>query len=1033
MKSFLKNFFLIIFLLISSLLYSQTVQWARRGISEGYDYGNAIAVDDSGNAYISGQIEYTANFDGVSLPTNGIHDILAGKYGADGSIKWLRHAGGTGGDVAYGVGVDALHNCYVTGEVEQTATFGGGFSVTSAGSNDIFLAKYDINGSVTRLQKWGSAGNDKGRALAVSPSGECYITGYYSDGMMIGNVSLSHAGGNDVYVTKINSSGTVLWAKRGGGGNDDRGYGVAYDKNGNVYITGYFNSSATFSGTTISNSGVNGAYVAAYDNNGSFKWIRKGGSCCDDAEGNCIAVDEDNYIYVAGYYSGTATFGATTLTAVGSTDIFLAKYDASGNVIWAKSAGGAYEDIAYGLSIDTVNHQIYMTGQIDDYSYFGTNYIGAAGNRDVFITAYDMNGNVDWVRSYGGNQRDIGYAIANDNNGNIFTTGIYNESATFESTVLNGYLLFDFFIEKTSTPAPQPSVQTSNLSISHINCDELNLSFSPGNGTRRIVIARANAPVSATPTDGQQYSASSTFGSGSNLGSGNYVVYNNTGNHFTLTGLTAGTSYYFKIFEYNGTGGTINYLTSSPASSNETIPSLNVTVSAATNEICIGDSILLSAQGATNYSWSPGVSLSSSNSNPVFAFPNTTTIYTAVGSDAFGCQAEGTLTITVNPLPTINFTGPVSVCENSQPILLTNGNPAGGEYSGIGITNNSFDASVAGVGTFAVLYEFTNSNGCSSSAQSSIIVNALPQINFTALPSVCINANPIMLSQASPLGGTYSGAGVVAGTFDPSLAGPGATLIQYEYSDSNGCTSIAHSTINVNPLPAIAFTPVSPICENTLPITLTNANPSGGIYSGQGVSAGVFDPSVGGGLYNINYEFSDSLGCTTDADFQLEVSPLPIVNLGPDSVLCVYNSIVLDPGAGFASYLWSDGSVSSTIIIDSTGTGIGTKTVFVEVTNMYSCSNSDTLNITFDLCAGVNEADIDFSFFTVSPNPFDGALHLSSEAKISYSIYNATGQLLEWDDSFEGKTAIGQMYSAGVYFLHVLFNEKTKTVRLVKK
>ncbi len=1108
MKNTLTTTFGFVLLFIAHIANSQTVQWARRGVSQGYEYGNAIAVDDVGDAYISGQIEYTTNFDGVSLTAYGIHDIFVGKYGADGSIKWLRHAGSPAGDVAYGVGVDAAHNCYVSGEVEQTSNFGSGFTVTSSGSNDVFLAKYDVNGVVTRLQRWGSPGNDKSRALKVSPSGECYLTGYYSDGMSFGSVSLSHAGGNDVYITKVSASGTVLWAKRGGGSNDDRGYGIAYDNSGNVFVSGYFNSSATFSGTTISNNGVYGAFLAKYDSNGNFQWIKKGGSNSEDAEANCVAVDENGYIYSAGYYRGTATFGSTTLTSVGSTDIFIVKYDHSGNVVWAKSAGGAYEDIAYGLTIDTNSHQIYMTGQIDNNAYFGSIYVGGAGNRDVMIATYDMNGNPVWVKAYGGNQRDIGYAIAHDNNGNIFTTGIYNDNATFGSTVLDGYLLSDFYIEKTSpAPAPQPTTQSSSLAVVDMNCSDLELTFTPGNGARRIIIARATSAVSANPVDGNTYNASSTFGSGSNLGSGNYVVYDGTGNDLILTGLTPGTIYYFKIFEYNGTSSTTNYLTTSPASASGVAGSLTVAINAATNEMCVGDSILLTGQGASTYNWAPSFGLSSATGNTVYAFPATTTTYTVTGTDSRGCQSQSSITITVNSNPVVSFTTPAAVCQNGSPVTLTGGIPAGGIYSGIGITGNVFSPSLAGVGTFSLQYIYTNSNGCTGSAQAGITVNPLPTITVSPFVSVCENAVPFALTNASPAGGNYSGTGVSANFFDPALAGPGTFLIQYTYSDLNGCENSAQFNVGVNALPVVTFSTVSSICEdassvllsnvfpsggvfsgtgvsgnlfepavagvgtfvlqydytdangcansaqtsitvNSLPVitfsgttsvcensnafALTNASPAGGLYTGTGMTAGVFDPAIGSGNYLITYEFTDGFGCTSADDFNMQVNPIPSVYLGADTVICADNSIVLDAGAGFAAYQWSNGSVGSSISVDSAGVGIGTTTLAVLVADANGCVNSDSLNVTFDLCAGIDFVADNFNDVSVYPNPFEQSFNFVSGKTVAYFVYDALGQLIEFNASFSGQKTLGEAYIPGVYFVKVFFKAERKVYRLVK-
>ena len=88
---------------------AQSFLWAKQGSSQGFEYGNAIVADDSGNVYVSGQIEYSAVFENVTLNSNGKHDILVGKFDTDGNLKWVKHAGGNGGDVSWGVGVDAQH------------------------------------------------------------------------------------------------------------------------------------------------------------------------------------------------------------------------------------------------------------------------------------------------------------------------------------------------------------------------------------------------------------------------------------------------------------------------------------------------------------------------------------------------------------------------------------------------------------------------------------------------------------------------------------------------------------------------------------------------------------------------------------------------------------------------------------------------------------------------------------------------------------------------------------------------------------
>lgn len=252
-----------------SQINAQTVQWAHSGISPGYEYGNAITTDDSGNVYVSGQIEYTTHFDGgQNLSTWGSHDIFAGKYAPDGTVKWLRNAGGPSGDVGYGVAVDGMHNCYATGEIEETAVFSPNVSLTSNGGNDIFVSKYGMNGQLVWAKSFGSTESDKGYSMIANSNGDVFVTGFYSAHIYFDNIHLTPAGLADVYTMKLNTNGVVQWAKKGAGTENDRGMGITYDRNGNIYVAGFFTGSATFSGTTVTNNGTTGGFLAKYDPNG---------------------------------------------------------------------------------------------------------------------------------------------------------------------------------------------------------------------------------------------------------------------------------------------------------------------------------------------------------------------------------------------------------------------------------------------------------------------------------------------------------------------------------------------------------------------------------------------------------------------------------------------------------------------------------------------------------------------------------------------------------------------------------------------
>ncbi|MBK9526130.1 MAG: SBBP repeat-containing protein [Bacteroidetes bacterium] len=1031
MKSVPLGLLVISFSFLFSQLNAQTVQWAHSATSQGYEDGNAITADDSGNVYVSGQIEYTTHFDGgMQLSSNGIHDIFVGKYSPDGTLKWVRNAGGRGGDVGYGVAVDNLHNCYATGEIEDTAQFSSTVSLVSAGGNDIFVSKYNMNGQLVWAKRFGSTESDKGYSLMTNSNGDIFLTGFYSAHIYFDNIHLTPAGLSDVYTVKMNSSGVVQWAKKGAGTDEDRGKGITFDNNGNIYVAGYFTDQATFSGTTITNNGTTGGFLVKYDPNGQLTWIKS--NCCGTSEYDGIAIDENGFVYTTGYFEGSVTIGNTTLTSSGNADILIVKYDPSGNIIWAKKAGGPYEDMANGISLDSINHMLYITGQLDDHGYFDAHYAGAAGNRDVFIAAYDLDGNCQWVKPYGGTQRDIAYGITNDREGNIFCTGIYTGNATFGSYTLAGNLLSDYFIEKVSpSPVNPPTIAATNLSISTTNCSDLFLNFTPGNGAGRIIIAHQGSAVHLSPVNGTSYLANSIFGSGDNLGSGNYVVYKGNGNSVTVSGLTEGVTYYFAVFEYNGTGGSTAYLTNNPALVSKTSGTYTVNLQASSNSLCEGDTVILTASGGVTYSWSPASGLSATTGSSVHAFPVSATIYTVVATNN-GCQVEDVVTIAVNPLPGVTFSFNNSICENDSPIILTGGSPLGGVYSGNGILSGSFDPSLSGLGPIPVTYFYTDGNGCSNSETSSITVNQIPVVTFSLNNSICENGSPVVLAGGSPLTGVYSGTGVVSGLFYPSLSGSGTIPIMYTYTDGNGCANSAASSISVNQSPLVSFSFSTSLCENTSPVILTGGSPLGGIYSGNGVLSGSLDPSLAGiGSIPVTYTYTDGNGCSDSSTTSIMVLAPPNVTIGNDTSICENNSITLNVGTGFSSYSWSNGSTQSSVTVDSSGTGIGTALVFVLVENSSGCSNSDTIQITFSVCMGIDD-ETGNPDLHIYPNPFSTTFHLCLDQQADIYIYDTAGKLAEEKLNMNGDVTLGESLATGLYTI-IIIQKKSKSVfRIIK-
>ncbi len=212
-------------------------------------------------------------------------------------------------------------------------------------------------------------------------------------------------------------------------------------------------------------------------------------------------------------------------------------------------------------------------------------------------------------------------------------------------------------------------------------------------------------------------------------------------------------------------------------------------------------------------------------------------------------------------------------CVNNTVLTLSGGSPAGGTYSGPGVSGGNFNAAVAGLGVHTITYTYTDANGCVGTATDDITVIDLTPVTLN-LPDTeeCVSSTTLPLSGGTPAGGNFSGLGVSGTNFNPSIAGAGVHIITYSYTDANGCTNTATDEIVVFALPTVSlsFSDTEECVWNTT-YALNEGLPAGGTYSGPGVSGTNFDASAAGlGIHTITYTFTDVNGCTDSATDQID-------------------------------------------------------------------------------------------------------------------------------------------------------------------
>ncbi len=423
-------FFILLLLGIALPVYAEKAYetiWTKQWGAAGDDRGIDIAVDGSGNVYVTG---YTYYYDGLDGNTNaGYYDIFLTKYNSSGNKQWTKQWGTSSNDFGKGVTVDGSGNIYVTGY-----TNGDLDGNTNAGYYDIFLTKYSSSGNKQWTKQWGTAGDDRGIDIAVDGSDNVYVTGY-TYGSLDGNIDTGSA---DIFLTKYDSSGNKQWTKQMGTSKYDEATDVAVDTNGNVYITGY--TSGGLDGNT--NQGLDDIFLVKYDTNGTKLWTNLWGTS-DYDYGNSVAVDNSGNVYVTGYTYGSLDGNTNSSSYY---DIFLTKYSSSGNKQWTKQWGTSDWDSGNCVIMDGSGN-IYVTG----FTFGGLDGNTKVGSADIFLTKYDSSGNKLWTKQWGTIYYEYGYGIVVDGSGNIYVTG-YTEGDLDGNTNAGA---FDIFLTKLSSTSQQ--------------------------------------------------------------------------------------------------------------------------------------------------------------------------------------------------------------------------------------------------------------------------------------------------------------------------------------------------------------------------------------------------------------------------------------------------------------------------------------------------------------------------------------------------------------------------------------------------
>ncbi len=902
----------------------------------------------------------------------------------------------------------------------------------------------------TWAKQFGGSGGESGRSVAVDTSGNVYSTGIFggtADFDPSGTTfNLVSTGGQDVYVSKLDSMGNFVWAKKIGGVVADNSASIKVDDAGNAYVAGTFNGTCSFGIINLTSAGLGDAFICKLDAAGNFLWAKRMGGTGNDA-GLAVCIDGTGNVYSTGYFSSTGDFDPDpsftfNLVSAGSLDIFISKLDGAGTFVSAYRLGGTTLDQGFDITLDPTGN-ILTTGNFSGNADFdpggGSVLLSAGSGEDIYVNKLNPAGSFLWAKNMTGTAiTNSGFSLSTDPSGNVYSTGYFSGTVDFDpgagiSSLISGGST-DAYVSKLDTGGNFVWVKqiggtgfdgSYSLSLDANNSvytggDFQNtVDFDPGAGNFNMTSNTYDAYVSKLDASGNftwaiQLATNNGDPAITADGSGNFYV---TGAFSATTDFDAGAG----LANLTSVGGIDVYVTKY----SDCLSTAQPGPISGPASICAGSMNTYSVTidpGATSYTWTlPGGWTGSSTTNSINTTSSATSgNITVTANNSCGSSAPQILAITVSasaPSTPSSMVGNPTVCIGIPQNYSVTNDPTASSYTWSlpagwtgSSTTNSINATPGSSGIISVIAN----NGCGSSAAQTLNVTVSnPVLNVTPTPASCSDT-----CDGSIFAWTTGGIPVYTYTPFP-LTDLCAGNYTVTVTDMAGCIATISTTITA-PAPVIvnATTTDSILCQGDLSmVTLSGAD----TYTWNGSPSTTnfsYGPTIS--MYGVATGTNTTTGCMAADSIYFTVNPLPTVDFtypGIDTV-CINDGLQSLSGGTPAGGTYSGTGVSGTNF-DPNVAGVGTHTIMYSYTDVNGCSGTDNILMTVNGCAGID--DPWEGSISVYPNPFTNHISVQGiQQKTKIRLYNAIGQLIE--ESFIDQnlhTIFREDLSSGIYFLNI--------------
>ena len=410
-----------------------TCVWSHRYGDPQPQYSGAVAMNAVGDIFVSESFAGTVDFGGGPLASAGGLDVMLARYDASGKYLAAVRFGDVGEQSATGIAVNGMGDVFMTGPFKGTLDFGdagGGVLTANAdGQYDVFLVQVR-----NQVPIWsalvGGPGSQFSYSVAADPSKGALLPGVNQGTVNVASQSFPVSSGATSEAFAAHLLSTQDWAHAFPSTVSGGANAGTYDSDGNIVIVGSFAGSTQLGGATLDAGGGLDIFVAKYDGTGNFLW-RKGFGNATDEQANAVATHSSNSI-VVGTFTGTINLGGNDLTAVGASDGFVVELDKDGNHVFSKAFGGAANEDARAVAVDKSGN-IYIGGFTFGDVDFGGDALKNAGGSDIFLLELDASGNHVFSRLYGDSDNQNLYfnALAVGPDGNVVLTPQFRGTVDF--------------------------------------------------------------------------------------------------------------------------------------------------------------------------------------------------------------------------------------------------------------------------------------------------------------------------------------------------------------------------------------------------------------------------------------------------------------------------------------------------------------------------------------------------------------------------------------------------------------------------